>query len=146
MNKTLVQTIMVFAVIVLLLTILYMLSSPFLLQPAHVSASRKSQEQFKNDLLTPNDVIVYQGVSVPTTQPSKVVYDTHESLPTVDGATTGPKSMFMMAFNKCDPSCCPSTYTCGGGCVCMTDKQKDFIGKRGNNSASRCALKDNVEY
>jgi len=34
------------------------------------------------------------------------------------------KSLFPFAYNKCSPSCCPSPYSCSGGCVCLSSKQK----------------------
>lgn len=96
-------------------------------------------EKFQIDKypLVPKDkLVVYQGSTLPDTKPPNIIYDDHESLPTVDGKPDGDKSMFMMAFNKCDPSCCPSTYSCSGGCVCMTKDQVNFVGNRGNNSTS----------
>jgi hypothetical protein len=90
--------------------------------------------------LTPQDkVVVYQGVSVPDAPPTAVTWDKDPSAPSVDGKSDSPSAMFMMAFNKCDPSCCPSTYSCGGGCVCMTKEQQDFVGSRGsNNKTTKC--------
>ena len=36
--------------------------------------------------------------------------------------------------NKCYPGCCPGTYTCDAGCVCMTSAQREFVGNhRGGN-------------
>ena len=35
--------------------------------------------------------------------------------------------------NECKPSCCPSTFSCSNGCVCLDDKQKEFLNKRGGN-------------
>ena len=35
--------------------------------------------------------------------------------------------------NKSDPSCCPSTFSNSDGCICLDEKQKDFLNKRGNN-------------
>jgi len=36
--------------------------------------------------------------------------------------------------NKCYPGCCPGTYSCDQGCVCMTSAQKEFVGNhRGGN-------------
>ena len=43
----------------------------------------------------------------------------------------GQRQMFMFAKNKCIPDCCPSTYTCAGGCVCTTGEQRHLINKRG---------------
>ena len=50
----------------------------------------------------------------------------------VNGRKDGPKSMFMFAYNKYSPACCPSTYSTSRGCICMTDEQKKFINNRGN--------------
>jgi hypothetical protein len=52
----------------------------------------------------------------------------------VDGSEVAPKSMFMFSQNQCSPSCCPSTYSCSGGCVCLTQAQTEFIANRGNNN------------
>ena len=36
--------------------------------------------------------------------------------------------------NKCYEGCCPGTYSCDAGCVCMTSAQREFIGnRRGGN-------------
>jgi hypothetical protein len=109
-----------------------------------------SKERFstsKATLMKPDDFVVYQGTQIPLSSVSKVDFDNHASYPSVDGSEDPnvPRSMFAFAYNKCDASCCPSPYTCNGGCVCMTDKQIDFMGKRGNNSAQRCVLKDNPD-
>ena len=60
----------------------------------------------------------------------------------VDGTRNTPQSMFTLAYNKCKPECCPSTYSCDNGCICTTKKQRDFISKRGNNKT----IPDNNEY
>ena len=46
---------------------------------------------------------------------------------TVEGNKKGPNSLFIFKNNQCLPECCPSTYSCSGGCVCTTDKQRKFI-------------------
>ena len=33
-------------------------------------------------------------------------------------------TMFLFKDNLCTPACCPSTYSCNGGCVCTTEQQK----------------------
>lgn len=53
--------------------------------------------------------------------------------PNVDGTPFTPKSMDMLKYNQCKPECCPGTYSCSGGCVCVNKKQSDFINSRGNN-------------
>ena len=35
--------------------------------------------------------------------------------------------------NECKPSCCPSTFSCSTGCVCLDENQKEFLNKRGGN-------------
>ena len=43
-------------------------------------------------------------------------------------------SMFMFANNRYSPSCCPSTFSTSGGCVCATQQQRRFVGqRRGDN-------------
>lgn len=93
-------------------------------------------ESNKTRLQDPLQMVVFQGSALPDVPPKPMEFDQHPSLPSVDGKD-GPRSMFLMSFNKCDPSCCPSTYSCGGGCVCLTDDQKNFLGTRGNNSRAR---------
>jgi len=45
--------------------------------------------------------------------------------------------MFLFKDNKCSPACCPSTYSCNGGCVCTTQQQKTLgQGRAGNNTVS----------
>ena len=53
--------------------------------------------------------------------------------PSVDGSHNSPENMFMFAHNECKPECCPSTFSCSGGCVCATKKQTKFGKTRGNN-------------
>lgn len=140
-GSPLLYVVMIFACIVMAIAVIHLFG-------LHYMLPQTKTEKFANELLPPTDFIVYQGAQMPISRPTNVEFDMHESYPTVDGTSADgtPRSMFMMAFNKCDPSCCPSSYSCNGGCVCMTDKQIDFIGKRGNNSASRCKFKDNPEY
>ena len=54
-------------------------------------------------------------------------------LPPVDGNPESRRKMFMFAYNKCSPECCPSTYSCDRGCICTTEQQRKFINTRGNN-------------
>jgi type II secretory pathway pseudopilin PulG len=44
--------------------------------------------------------------------------------------------LLIFTNNQCKPECCDSTLSCdGGGCVCTTPDQRDFINRRGNNRA-----------
>jgi len=55
--------------------------------------------------------------------------------PPVDGES-GPNNMFMFSNNIVSPNCCPSMYTTSDGCVCTTDKQREFVNTRGHNRDS----------
>ena len=45
----------------------------------------------------------------------------------------GPDSLFIFKNNQCKPECCGASFSCGGGCVCTTPQQRDYINKRGGN-------------
>lgn len=102
----------------------------------------QNPEKFTGDkysLIPADSLRIYQGSTLPDGFTPPIQFDTDDTLPTVDGRDGSAKSMFMMSFNKCDPSCCPSTYSCSGGCVCLTKDQQQFIGTRGsNNKATKC--------
>lgn len=53
------------------------------------------------------------------------------SYPTVDGKKGSPKNLFMFAYNRSSPACCPSTFSSSRGCVCMSDAQRNFVNMRG---------------
>ena len=54
--------------------------------------------------------------------------------PSLDGTPDQPNKMFMFANNVSSPNCCPSTFSTDTGCVCTTDKQRDFVASRGYNN------------
>ena len=65
----------------------------------------------------------------------KEIFDTNtidgsEFLPSVDGSNDI-RSMALLSHNKCDPKCCPSQFTCGSGCLCLTKKQKCWLNNHG---------------
>lgn len=45
----------------------------------------------------------------------------------------GPDSLFMFKNNQCKPECCGASFSCGGGCVCTTPQQRQYIAGRGGN-------------
>ena len=47
--------------------------------------------------------------------------------------TPGPDSLFMFKNNQCKPECCGASFSCGGGCVCTTPQQRQYIAERGGN-------------
>lgn len=50
----------------------------------------------------------------------------------IDGKKGSPQMMSMFAYNRSSPECCPSTFSSDRGCVCMSQEQRDFINRRGN--------------
>lgn len=45
----------------------------------------------------------------------------------------GPDQLFIFKNNQVKPECCGSTYSSDMGCVCTTEKQRDYINMRGGN-------------
>ena len=55
------------------------------------------------------------------------MYTNLQSLgPSIDGNTNSHNNMFMFAYNQCKLECCPSTYSCDGGCICSTKTKRNF--------------------
>ena len=83
-------------------------------------------------LVKDNTLFSVQGHGIPT----KPVLSDPSSLSGahLDGTPDTPNKMFMFANNQSSPACCPSTFSTDTGCVCTTDKQRDFIAARGYNN------------
>ena len=78
-------------------------------------------------LASKEDICVYQGHE----NPLKCEKTSGLNMgPSVDGTPGSPNSMFMFANNKSSPACCPSTFSTSTGCVCTTQPQRDYVGKR----------------
>ena len=45
----------------------------------------------------------------------------------------GQDSLFMFKNNQCKPECCGASFSCGGGCVCTTPDQRQYLASRGGN-------------
>jgi len=45
----------------------------------------------------------------------------------------GDDQLFMFKNNQCKPECCGASFSCGGGCVCTTPQQRQYIAGRGGN-------------
>jgi hypothetical protein len=45
----------------------------------------------------------------------------------------GDNELFMFKNNQCKPECCGASFSCGGGCVCTTPQQRQYIAERGGN-------------
>jgi hypothetical protein len=53
-----------------------------------------------------------------------------------DKFVPGPDSLFLFKNNQCKPECCGSSFSCGGGCVCTTPEQRQYIAGRGGNQTA----------
>lgn len=56
--------------------------------------------------------------------------------PPIDGNPDSPNHLFMFAYNRSSPECCPSTFSSSRGCVCMSEAQRNFINSRGSNKTT----------
>jgi hypothetical protein len=89
------------------------------------------------------DHFMQQSVGMPLQGPSMGPYDTaskgwmsSEHMP-VGGlpqnkALEENKLMYLVG-NEVDHKCCPATFTTDTGCVCLTQKDKNFMARRGGN-------------
>lgn len=79
-----------------------------------------------------NGLYTIQG----STTPVKPVFSDPSSLtgPSLDGSDDTSNSLFMLSNNQVSPYCCPSTYSTSTGCVCSTEKQREFVKTRGHNA------------
>ena len=95
-----------------------------------------------NVQLVPNDALYsYLG----SQGPLKPVFSDNSALhgPPIEGdASSDPKKMFILANNRTSPNCCPGTFSTSTGCVCTTDKQRDFIASRGHNKGDKVSFED----
>jgi len=94
-----------------------------------------------NTSLIPNDSL-FSYLS--SQGPVKPVFSDNSALfgPPIDGEDGSPKKMFMFANNRTSPNCCPGTFSSSTGCVCTTEKQRDFIASRGNQGPGPANLQD----
>ena len=46
----------------------------------------------------------------------------------------GPDELFIFKNNQCKPECCGASFSCDGGCVCTTEKQRKYINDRAGNN------------
>uniref|UniRef100_A0A6C0DFI8 Uncharacterized protein n=1 Tax=viral metagenome TaxID=1070528 RepID=A0A6C0DFI8_9ZZZZ len=77
----------------------------------------------------------YDGVQLPTGNTiSKWRYTAPNEKLLGDEFVPGPDSLFMFKNNQCKPECCGSSFSCGGGCVCTTPEQRQYVASRGGNS------------
>jgi hypothetical protein len=92
-----------------------------------------SDKFMENEIIDNDDLVTYFGFQIPPHH----VKTSHDVLkgPTVDGQKDSPQKLTMFANNKTSLNCCgESPYMTSTGCVCLTDKQRNFIQSRGFNT------------
>ena len=100
-----------------------------------LAANKTSKEKYKwmkepaNVPLLDKTGFVIQGAQGPLKD--RISDDRYLTGPHLDGTSDTSESLFMFAKNQCKPECCPSSFSCDGGCVCTTDNQREFIARGG---------------
>ena len=76
----------------------------------------------------------YDGVALPTGNNISGWRYTAPNEPLLGAEfTPGNDSLFIFKNNQCKPECCGASFSCSGGCVCTTEKQREYINGRGGN-------------
>ena len=75
----------------------------------------------------------YDGISLKTGNDSAWRYTAPDEKLMGAEFNPGPDSLFIFKNNQCKPECCGSSFSCGGGCVCTTPQQRQYIAGRGGN-------------
>lgn len=78
----------------------------------------------------------FDGVNLPTGNKSAWRYTSPNEELLGAEFTPGDDSLFIFKNNQCKPECCGASFSCSGGCVCTTEKQRDYINGRGGNRTS----------
>lgn len=81
-----------------------------------------------NELIKPENIIYHSPVGEPHTLNMDKALECNN--PSVSGKKAGPNAMFMLAYNRSSPDCCPATFSNSMGCVCMAPEQHAYL-KRG---------------
>lgn len=127
--KSLMRTINITSIIVLSFVAIVQ-AFPFLTQ-TYEKYSEKNGKENLNELIPNKQLAVFQGVTANNIPLTPIEFEEDEMKPSVDGSPNGPKSLFMFAYNKVSPDCClgerSGGYSTNGGCVCITDKQKQYF-------------------
>ncbi len=93
-----------------------------------------SDKLTEEDYFTNDELLTYLGVHGPME-----IHSSQDVLtgPTIDGEKDSPQKLTTFANNKTKFNCCgESPYTTSTGCLCLTEKQRDYIRSRGNNKTS----------
>jgi hypothetical protein len=53
-----------------------------------------------------------------------------------DEFVPGDDNLFLFKNNQWKPECCGASFSCGGGCVCTTPQQRQYLASRGGNQTA----------
>ena len=103
---------------------------------------QKKEKFSNNSTISPESVSVLLGSQMSNRTNTPIQFDKDPSAPPIDGDENSPSQMFSLAFNKSSLECCKDRnsggLTTSKGCVCLTDKQRDWFSHRGNNNTGEC--------
>jgi len=127
--KSFLKTINITSILVLSFVVIIQ-TIPFITQTLEKYSEKTSKDNL-NELIPQKKLAVYQGVTANNIPSKSIDFEEDEMKPSVDGSPNGPRSLFMFAYNKVSPDCCigerSGGYSTNGGCVCITDKQKQYF-------------------
>jgi hypothetical protein len=127
--KSFLKTINITSILVLSFVVIIQ-TIPFITQTLEKYSEKTSKDNL-NELIPQKKLAVYQGVTANNIPLKSIDFEEDEMKPSVDGSPNGPRSLFMFAYNKVSPDCCigerSGGYSTNGGCVCITDKQKQYF-------------------
>jgi hypothetical protein len=99
--------------------------------------SRMYAEGFRSSLANASPVDgsmgPYDGVKLSTGNDSAWRYTAPNEPLNGPEFVPGDDSLFIFKNNQCKPECCGASFSCGGGCVCTTPQQRQYIAGRGGN-------------
>lgn len=124
--------------------LLLLLAANFLLLAGFGSVPQPSREGFANYFLQNaggtkgeyKPIGSFDGVELKPEEGGSSWRNTSPNEPLLNGAKEfqpGPDNLFMFKDNQCKPECCGASFSCGGGCVCSTPQQRQFLASRGGN-------------
>lgn len=114
-----------------IILILFAVAVFLFLRQVREKYSEQPNKNNLNELIPKQKLAVFQGVTANNVPLKPITFEEDELKPSVDGSPNGPRSLFMFAYNQVSPDCCigerSGGYSTNGGCVCITDKQKQYF-------------------
>jgi len=101
--------------------------------PYGIYGRREGFASLANAAATDASMGPYDGVKLSTGNDSAWRYTKPNESLNGPEFVPGDDSLFIFKNNQCKPECCGASFSCGGGCVCTTPQQRQYIAGRGGN-------------